>query len=80
MRVNLDRKFLKKLKKLDKKTQIRILAKMKLLEEGKKLDLIKLEGFENIYRLRVGNFRIKMYIEGDKAIAFDVERRGRAYR
>ncbi|MFQ6054913.1 MAG: hypothetical protein ACE5KE_01845 [Methanosarcinales archaeon] len=43
---------------------------MKLLEEGKKLDLIKLEGFENIYRLRVGDFRIKMYIEGGKAIAY----------
>lgn len=80
MKVSLDKKFLKKLKKLDKKTQIRILAKLKMLEEGKRLDIIKLEGFENIYRLRIGDFRIKMYIEGDKAIAFDVERRGRAYR
>jgi mRNA interferase RelE/StbE len=80
MRLRLEKRFLKKLEKLNKKSQIRIIAKLKMLEEGGKVDLIKLEGFDNIYRLRIGDFRVKLYIEGDEIIAFDLERRERAYR
>ena len=80
MKVKLEKRFLKKLKKIDRRDQIRILAKLKMLEEGKKVDLIKLKGYENIYRLRVGDYRVKIYIEGDTAIVFDLEKRERAYR
>jgi len=79
MKVRLEKRFLKKLRKLDRKAQIRLLAKLRMLEEKKKVDIIKLEGYKNIYRLRVGDYRIKLAIEGDEAIAFDIERRKRAY-
>ena len=35
MKVKLEKRFLKKLKKIDRRDQIRILAKLKMLEEGK---------------------------------------------
>ena len=80
MKLKLERKFLKKLEKIDRKNQTRILAKLKMLKEGKRVDLVKLAGFDNIYRLRVGNFRVKIYMDKNEAIVFDLESRGRAYR
>lgn len=76
MKLKLERKFLKKLEKIDRKNQTRILAKLKMLEEGKRVDLVKLAGFDNIYRLRVGNFRVKIYMDKNEAIVFDLESRG----
>ena len=46
MKVKLEKRFLKKLKRIERKDQIRILAKLKMLEEGKKTDLIRLKGYE----------------------------------
>ena len=80
MKLKFEKRFLKKLSKLPRKDQIRILAKLKIFEETGKGDLVKLEGYDNIYRFRVGDFRLKMWLGGDECIVFDLERRERAYK
>lgn len=79
MNLKFEKRFLRKLNKLPKRDQIRILAKLKIFEETAQADLVKLEGYDNIYRLRVGNYRVKIFIEGEDCVVFDVERRERAY-
>ncbi len=80
MNLKFERRFLRKLSKLPKGDQVRILAKLKIFEETGRADLVKLEGYDNIYRLRVGNYRVKISIEGKDCVVFDVEKRERAYR
>lgn len=49
----------KQLKKFDKPVAKAILEGTKALgENDPTLDIIKLEGFENLYRLRLGNYRV----------------------
>lgn len=48
-------KYFKKLSKID---QIAIAKKIRQLKERKTIREEKLKGFSNIYRIRVGNFRI----------------------
>lgn len=79
MKLKFEKRFLKKLSKLPRKDQIRILAKLKSFEETRRGDLVKLKGYDNIYRFRVGDYRIKMWIEGEECIIFDIERREGAY-
>jgi len=33
-----------------------------------------------VYRLRVGNYRVKIFIDGDECVVFDVEKRERGCR
>lgn len=63
--MNYDVKFhkdaLKYLKRLDKITRNRILDQINILSENQKsseLDIKRLQGLENQYRLRVGSFRV----------------------
>lgn len=79
MKLRLEKSFIRELKKLDRSTQIRILAHLKLLEAGKKVDVKKLKGFKNIFRLRVGEYRIKFAIENAEIIVFDIKKRGKSY-
>jgi mRNA interferase RelE/StbE len=79
MKLRLEKSFIRELKKLDRSTQIRILAHLKLFEAGKKVDVKKLKGFKNIFRLRVGEYRIKFAIENAEIIVFDVKKRGKIY-
>ncbi len=80
MNLKFEKRFLRKLSKLSKRDQVRILAKLKIFEETGRADLVKLEGYDNIYRLRVGDYRVKIFIEGEDCVVFDVEKRERAYR
>ena len=79
MKLKFEKRFLKKLSKLPRRDQIRILAKLKVFEETERGDVVKLKGYDNIYRFRVGDFRLKLWIEGDECIVFDIEKRERAY-
>ena len=79
MKLRLEKSFIRELKKLDRSTQIRILAHLKLFEAGKKVDVKKLKGFKNIFRLRVGEYRIKFAVENAEVIVFDVKKRGMSY-
>jgi mRNA-degrading endonuclease RelE of RelBE toxin-antitoxin system len=69
----------KKSKKLDHSTRVKIFAHLKLLEEGKKVDVKKIKGFGNIFRLRIGDYRVKFTIEGEEIIVFDRDKRDKAY-
>ncbi|ADC66570.1 UvrD/REP helicase [Ferroglobus placidus DSM 10642] len=80
MKLKFEKKFLKKLSKLPREDQVRILAKLKIFEETGRGDLVKLVGYDNIYRFRIGNYRLKMWIEGGECIVFDLEKREKAYK
>ena len=60
--VNIKRKSLKKLEKLDKKQKQRIAAIILILKKDpipfRKADVCKLRGYENTYRIRIGEMRI----------------------
>jgi mRNA interferase RelE/StbE len=60
--INIKRKVLRKLAKLDQKQKHRIQTTILILKNDpipfKKTDICKLRGYENIYRIRVGNLRI----------------------
>jgi len=60
--INIKRKALRKLSKLDQKQKHKIKTTILILKNDpipfKKADICKLRGYENIYRIRVGNLRI----------------------
>jgi len=65
-RVFLERKASKQLESLDKNLQKRIKDRLKLLEQegfSLKLDIKKLKGYRNQYRLRIGEYRILFEIQ-----------------
>ena len=57
-------------------------AVMGLTEDPRPTGCKKLQGYENLYRVRVGNWRISYAVEDDKLIVLVIEiaPRGRAYR
>jgi mRNA interferase RelE/StbE len=60
--VNIKRKALKNLEKLDKKQKQRIATIILILKKDpvpfRKADVSKLRGYENTYRIRIGDVRI----------------------
>lgn len=71
MQIIWDREARKVLKKLDKSTTDRIVAKVEQLaaDEGSLAQNIKpLKGYENTNRLRVGNWRIIYRFENDRLV------------
>lgn len=82
MKVVVEKRFLRKFKKMDKEDKLRIFKILKRLESEDldKLDIKKLKGYNYIYRIRVGDFRILFKKEKDTIKIFDIEKRGRAYR
>ncbi|EDN70217.1 Plasmid stabilization system [Beggiatoa sp. PS] len=73
----------RQLHKLDKSAQARLKPKIKALSENPRMPgAIKLQGFENTYRLRVGDFRILYEIHDDILLVLIVEigQRGKIYR
>ena len=64
--------FLKQLKKLNKNTARRIIDKVESIASNPFKFVKKLKGF-NLYRLRVGDYRVIMSIERNKMIVFVLE-------
>jgi len=54
------RKFQKEPEEIEKRNQVKILEKIALLAKGREqeIDIKKLKGIENCYRLRCGKYRI----------------------
>ena len=53
------------------------------MEETEKLplgDVVKLQGFEAEYRLRVGNLRVLFTLKNDTIIINDISPRGQVYK
>jgi len=63
---------LKQLEKLDRSVSKRIVDKVESIAENPFSFVTKLKGFE-LYRLRVGDYRVIMSIEGEKMIVFILE-------
>ncbi len=71
----------KNLKSLENEAKERIKnALRKLIYFPDELDVKKLKGFKNKYRVRVGNHRIIIELHKDKIIVIDILPRRRAYR
>ena len=62
---------------LDKPTKQRIKTAIEKIPFG---DIKKLTGYENDYRLRVGNYRVLFSLDNDIIIVKDVLPRGQAYK
>lgn len=58
MKIILSSRAEKELRKLSKVNQIAIAKKIRSLKESQVSQEEKLKGFQNIFRVRVGNFRI----------------------
>ncbi len=75
----------KVLARLDKETRDRIKAHLKQLSENPaagRLDIVKLKGIRqgpDMYRLRVGNYRIFYFVDNGKILVTDIRRREQAY-
>jgi len=73
------------LNKLDKKIQTNIKEHMKKLSENpysKQLDIKKLKGLKNkpnLFRLRVGDYRIIYFIEEEKILVTEIMKREKGY-
>ena len=64
----------RQIRKLDREAQRRVLAALdKLRDEPRSHDAIKLQGNENLYRVRVGDYRIVYAIEDDRLVVLVVK-------
>lgn len=73
----------RQLAKLDKTTQARLKPKIKTLSENpRQHGAIKLQGFDNMYRIRIGDYRIIYEIHDNILLVLIVEvgHRGSVYR
>ena len=78
--IEFKRTAVKDLEKIDTKEAARILAKIKILENGLKGDIKKLTNFTPEYRFRIGNFRILFEIIDNKIIIYRIMHRKESYR
>ncbi len=83
--VFVDEDVIKRMEKLDSVTRKRIKKSIEKLKEvnnvyDAKLDIKKLKGFRNIYRMRVGKMRVLFEIEKNNIYIFDVLPRSKAYK
>lgn len=80
-KIYIEEKASKELEKLPKKLRNSIIKKLKILEQGFSyaLDVKKLKGYQNHYRLRIGKFRILFYLENVNIIVYRLGRRESVY-
>lgn len=78
-KIKYEKKCLKYLKRLGRKTQLRIINAINLLPNG---DVKPLKGKTDNYRLRVGSYRIVFYKDEDRLLIFvvDIAPRGEVYK
>ena len=80
--VLLEKKAIKQVRSLDPEVRIRIASALELLTEGfsARLDIKKLKGVKDQYRIRVGNYRILFALaQNRRIIVFAVLPREKAY-
>lgn len=83
-RILLHRRVVKFLKRLDESTRSRVLNSLRELDKfpNVRLDIVKIAGEKNIYRIRIGDLRILMKVyDVEKIIVIvKIDRRKRSYR
>lgn len=62
MKVIIEKRFLRKFRKIDEEWRLRIFDVLKKLENGDlaRLDIKKLKGYKNIYRIRVETLELNL--------------------
>ncbi|HHT72025.1 MAG TPA: type II toxin-antitoxin system RelE/ParE family toxin [Firmicutes bacterium] len=81
MKVQLSKKSQKDLTELNKATRKRIIDALHNLQEGiPPLDLKKIQGASNCWRLRVGDWRVMIKLEKEIAQVLTVRNRRDSYR
>lgn len=80
-KVLLEKKARRQIEDLPKEKS-RIIETLRELEKGfsARVDIKKLKGTKNHYRIRVGNYRILLVFESDTAYVYDVSHRGQVYK
>ncbi|MFC5528879.1 type II toxin-antitoxin system RelE family toxin [Cohnella yongneupensis] len=83
-KIELSKRSLKYLNKLDQNTRRRISVHIELLSDNPRnpeLNIKKIQGESSLYRLRVGNYRILYTIEDNQLIivVINIAPRGDAY-
>lgn len=70
-------KWKKQLRKIPQNSRSRVFAALTLLlaRDFSQLDRLQLKGYENIYRIRVGNYRIIYHDDGDEITLKAIPRR-----
>jgi mRNA-degrading endonuclease RelE of RelBE toxin-antitoxin system len=71
----------RKMQRFPQEAQEAVLKAIGLLQHYpvERLDIKKLEGAKNIFRLRIGKYRLLFILTQDKIIVFDADVRGRIY-
>ncbi len=81
--VFVEKRAQKQFKKASKDDQERILAVLKALEKAglsARLDLKKLRGYRQHFRIRLGNYRIRFELSADQTIVvYSISPREKAY-
>lgn len=77
MQIEYKKKAVKYINAADKLTKKRLKEAIEKLPYG---DIRKLTGFENEYRLRVGDLRVLFTVENDIIIVNDIKPRGQIYK
>lgn len=84
MKIIADKSFAKDLLKLEKKQKqevVNLIQSLKQIETVSEISGIKkLSGFKNLYRIRLGNFRIGFRLEKDKIILIRILHRKDIYK
>ncbi len=82
MIILVDKSFERDAKRLPKDAQVRVKASIEKLRNSslQELNLTKMEGAKNAFRLRVGDYRIGLYLEGESVVLSRVLNRKEMYR
>lgn len=78
-KVEISRRALKDLRKLDAQIAKRLLLKIADLKEDLKGDVKRLTDFEPEYRLRIGDYRVLFDVDGSDVIVRRIKNRREAY-
>ena len=71
----------RKMKRFPKEAHDGILRAIDILQDfpTERLDIKKMKGGRNIFRLRVGKYRLLFILAEDRIVVFDADLRGRIY-
>jgi mRNA interferase RelE/StbE len=82
MRIEFKKSAIKDLSKIDRATQERVINALESFSEHpQEADIKKLKGYEDIFRLRVGNYRVVMEViwQGEVAYVIRIRHRREVY-
>lgn len=78
----IEKRARKQIEGLTENVKYRIIDALKELEKGfsARLDIMKLKGTKNHYRIRVGDYRILFVLDADITYVYDISHRENVYK